>query len=412
MKKFLIVLSVLIIIILITKESYAKSINIQTSTKQINAQTNSFQNSEYINSKDKTNENSIINTQKENLNISDFIKESETYIKDTMPGLNLNDLFTSAVTGSIDNVKLIHFFLNIFGKEITNSLTVITSIIVIIVIHSILKSFCDGLENKGVVQIAYYVQYILIVTVVLTNFAGIIAMVKTSIQNLVSFINMLIPILITLLITTGSITSASMIQPMILFLTTLIGNFIVNVAIPIILVSTALGIISQLSDKLQIDKLSKFLKSSTIWALGIILTIFVGVASLEGSLTSQVDGLSAKTTKAAVSSFIPVVGKILGDAVETVMGCSIILKNALGIVGVIIIIGICITPIIKLLTLMTMYYLCSALCQPIADAKIIKLLSHIGDTYKLLLAILCSVSVMLIIGITIVIKMSNTGILT
>ena len=52
------------------------------------------------------------------------------------------------------------------------------------------------------------------------------------------------------------------------------------------------------------------------------------------------------------------------------MGCSVILKNALGMVGVIIIIGICIIPITKLVTLMTMYYLGSALCQPIADGKI------------------------------------------
>ena len=120
-------------------------------------------------------------------------------------------------------------------------------------------------------------------------------------------------------------------------------------------------------------------------------------------------GVTAKTTKAAVSNFIPVVGKILGDAVDTVMGCSVILKNALGIVGVIIIICICITPIFKLVTLMTMYYLGSALCQPIADVKIVKLLSSMGDTFKLLLAILCSVSVMLIIGITIIVRVSNSS---
>lgn len=387
MKKFLIILILLIFVVLLTGKSYAKNDT-------------------------KSNTQEIITTQKDTLNISDFIKESEKYTEETMPSINLNDLLTSAITGTVDNVKLIHVFLNIFGKELVNSLTVITSIIVILVIHGVLKSIGESLGCKGVIQIAYYVQYILIVTIVLSSFAEIIAMVKTSIQNLVSFINMLVPILITLLITTGSITTAGMIQPIILFLTTIIGNFIVDIVIPIALVSTALGIISQISDKIQIDKLAKFLKSGTVWILGVILTLFVGVASLEGSLTSQVDGISAKTTKAAVSSFIPVVGKILGDAVETVMGCSIILKNALGVVGVIIIIGICLTPIVKLLTLMTMYYLCSALCQPIADSKIIKLLSHVGDTYKLFLAILCSVSVMLIIAITLVIKMTNTGILT
>lgn len=123
-------------------------------------------------------------------------------------------------------------------------------------------------------------------------------------------------------------------------------------------------------------------------------------------------GVTAKTTKAAVSNFIPVVGKILGDAVDTVMGCSVILKNALGVVGVIIIIGICIVPIMKLVILMAMYYMASALCQPIADGKIIKLLSHMGDTFKILLAVLCSVSVMLIIGITLIIRISNSGVIS
>ncbi|MCI8346007.1 MAG: hypothetical protein HFJ42_08765 [Clostridia bacterium] len=86
--------------------------------------------------------------------------------------------------------------------------------------------------------------------------------------------------------------------------------------------------------------------------------------------------MTAKTTKAAVANFIPVVGKILGDAVDSVIGATTILKNAVGIVGVIVILGICILPIIRLVLLMTTYYIGSAICQPIADKKIIDLLSR------------------------------------
>ena len=358
-----------------------------------------------------TTTNEIINIQKDTLNISDFITEAENYTKESMPNIDLNDLLSNAISGNLDSINLMKLFWSLLGKEVFNSLRVISSIIVILVIHGVLKSICDGLENKSVAQVTYYVQYILIVTLIMTNFADIITMVKESIQNLVGFINSLIPILITLLITTGNIASAGMLEPIILFIITLIGNLIVNVIIPVVLVSTALGIISQISDRVQIDKLSKFFKSSSVWVLGVVLTIFVGVVSLQGNLSSSIDGITAKTTKTAVSSFIPVGGKILGDAVDTVMGCSVILKNALGVVGVIIIIGICIIPIIKLVTLMTMYYLGAALCQPIADTKIIKLLSQMGDTFKLLLAILCSVAVMLIIGVTLVIKISNAGIM-
>ena len=245
----------------------------------------------------------------------------------------------------------------------------------------------------------------------MSNFADIINLAKTTIQDLVGFSYSLLPILLTLMMTTGSIASASIMQPVLLFLITFIGNIITTFLLPLILIGTALSIVSKVSDKVQIDKLSKYFKTSVVWVLGIVLTIFVGVLSLEGSLSSSVDGLTAKTAKAAVSNFIPVVGKILGDAVDTVIGCSNILKNAVGVVGVIVVIGICALPIIKLTILTITYYIASAICQPIADDKIVSLLSGMGDTFKVLLAMLISVSVMLIIGVTLVIKISNSGLM-
>ena len=94
---------------------------------------------------------------------------------------------------------------------------------------------------------------------------------------------------------------------------------------------------------------------------------------------------------------------------DTVLGSGVILKNAVGVVGVIVIIGICIMPIIKLGTFCIMYYLGASIIQPLADNKIVKLLEDMGGIFKLLLAIICSVSVLLIIGITLVIKISNSG---
>lgn len=348
----------------------------------------------------------IIESQQEMLDIDSFIEEADKYTENVYEDLDMNEIFSSALSGNIENSGIIKSILNLIGGEILDAIKILASILVIIVIHSILKNISEGLENKGIAQITYYVQYILIVTLIMTNFVQILDIIKESIQNLVNFINLLVPILITLMITTGHVVSANLMQAILLFVITFIGNLVTNVIIPIVLISTSLGIVSKISDKVQIDKLSKFFKSSVVWVLGVVLTIFVGLTSVEGSLSGNVDAVTAKTAKAAVSSFIPVVGKILGDAVDTVIGCSTILKNATGIVGIIIIIGIVILPIIKLAILMGIYYLGAALCQPIADGKIVSLLDQIGDTFKTFLAILCSISVMLIIGITIVIKMS------
>ena len=351
----------------------------------------------------------IIELQQETLGIESFIDEADKYTKDVYEDIDMGELFSSAISGKVDNKTIIQSILHALVGEVFDAIAVLASIMVIIVIHSILKSLSDGLENKGIAQITYYVQYILIVTLIMTNFVQVLDIIKDSIQSLVGFMNSLIPILITLMITTGSIASANLIQPIILFLITFIGNFLTGIIIPLVLVSTALGIISKISDRVQIDKLSKFFKTSVVWILGVILTLFVGVVSIEGTLSSSVDGVTAKTAKAAVSSFIPVVGKILGDAVDTVIGCSSILKNATGIVGIIVLIGIAIIPIIKLTILMAVYYLGAALCQPIADGKIISLLDQMGDTFKTLLAIMCALSVMFIIGTTLVIKISNSG---
>lgn len=253
----------------------------------------------------------ILESQQKTLNIASFIEEAKKYSSNVYKDIDFNELFNSAITGNINNKTIINDILKILGKEIVGSVAVIGSIILIIIIHSIFKSLSEGLENKTISQITYYIQYILIVTLIMTNFSNILIMIKESIQNLVGFMNNLIPILITLMLTTGNIVSANLMQPIILFIITFIGNFITTIIIPLVLIATALGIISKISDKIQIDKLSKFLKSSVVWILGVILTIFVGLISVEGSLSSSVDGITAKTTKAAVSSFIPVVGKIL-----------------------------------------------------------------------------------------------------
>lgn len=356
-------------------------------------------------------EDEVINSQMDSFNISNFIDEANKYSNDILKDIDIQELLNNAIKGELDTNQLLKNIFPLLGTEIKEALKVMGSILIIVLIHSVLKSISDNLNNKSVAQITYYVQYILIATVIMTNFSSIITLTKEAVENMISFIQLLFPLLMTLMLASGSVVSVNLVQPIILFIINLISNIFQSIIIPIILVGTALAIVSKISDRIQIDKLSKFLKSSSVWVIGILLTIFVGVLSIEGTLGSSVDGITAKTAKAAVSSFIPVVGKVLGDAVDTVIGCSAILKNAIGIVGVIVVIAICITPILKLAIITIIYHLTAALCEPIADSKIVSLITQMADTFKILLAILCSISVMLIIGITLVINISNTGLM-
>ena len=347
--------------------------------------------------------------QQKEFGINDFIEEANKYSGEFLEDININDILSSAISGQVDNQKIFNKIAKLFGKETINGLTALGSILAIIVIHTILKSISESLENDNIARLIYYVQYILIVTIIMMNFSDIVQSVKSTCNDLIGFMNLLIPLLITLMVYTGSIATSGILEPIILFLINFLGNLIQNLIIPVVLVFTSLIVISKISNNIQIEKLSKFLKSGIVWFFGIVLTIFVGVVSLEGTLSSSVDGITAKTTKAIVSSAIPVVGKILGDAVDTVLGCGILLKNAVGVIGIIVLIGICIVPILKLSILTIAYKLMSAICEPIAEKNILGLLDQIGDVYKILLAVLSSIAVMVIIGTALVVKISNTG---
>lgn len=230
-----------------------------------------------------------IESQQEEFGISDFIKGAQEYSGEFFEGIDVNDILQNAIKGEVDNTTILKRVLNLLGQEFIESLKGIGSILVIILVHSLLKSISESLENDNISKLIYYVQYILIVTIVLMNFSDIIKMVQETCTNLVGFMNMLVPLLISLMLYTGSITTSGIIEPIILFMINFIGNLIQTIIIPLVLIFASLIILSKLTDKIQIDRLSKILKSGIIWALSITLTIFVGVISLEGTLSSSVD---------------------------------------------------------------------------------------------------------------------------
>lgn len=353
----------------------------------------------------------IVKDQLDALNISSFISEGEKYTKEAFPNLNVSDLITQSLTGKVDKGIFYKTILNLLGEEIVTSITILGSILAIVIIHSILKSIGENLGNDSTAQIAYFIEYILIITIIIGNFANIITSVKNTISNLVGFMNTLVPMLIALIVATGQVASGTILQPILIFAVVFIGNIINLIILPIITVTMILNIASNLSDKIQIGNLANFFKSSVTWFLGFVITIFVGLLSLEGTLTSSVDGLTIKGIKSAASTFIPVVGKALGDSVDTVLGATSIIKNSIGFVGIIIVIAICILPIIKLTILSVMYSLVGAISEPLADKKIVNIINQMAGVFKILLGVMFFIAVLLIIGIALTLKISNASLM-
>ena len=317
--------------------------------------------------------------------ISEFAKEAKKYTSDNFPDFDLDMFINNSLKGESNLSFLRRAVIKVFGSELSSGIKLMSSVLVLMIIGSICRSIIENLSNEETAKIVYYVQYIIIATVIINSFLEILNLTRNTIEQTTSFMNLLVPLFTTLVLTTGNIATTNMFQPILLFGINFISNFSNMVLIPMLLIAMSLTITSSILEKGQLDGISKFFKSSIVWILGIVLTIFTSVLSLEGTLSSSVDGLTSKTTKAAFSNLIPVVGKVLSDSFDTVLGCANILKNTVGILGAIIIIFIVLVPMIKIAIYCVCFKITALFGETLADTRCVKLISGLADGYKILL---------------------------
>lgn len=309
--------------------------------------------------------------------------------------------FKFSIPGMLD--RIVRYLLS----EIFLNLDILIKIVILAIICAILKNLQNSFLSESVGELAFFVCYIVIVSVLMISFSTAMKMCTDIIDNMVTFMHAIIPLLITLLISAGSITSAGVFQPILIMLVELGATVIKNFFIPLIFLVTVLNIVNNISDKIQLTRLSGLLKQICTWGLGLILTVFIAVVSIQGSMGAVVDGVTSKTAKFAIGTFIPVVGKYLADAADTVVGCTLVIKNASGLIAMIGIIIICLAPLIKILALVVLYRLASAFVEPISDKKITNCLSDMASSLTYILGITAAVAIMFLIAITVVISTSN-----
>jgi len=356
---------------------------------------------------------SIINEQLKangNDDISESVKKYYTNdSKQLFPEFDPQKIVSSAVKGdfkfSISGMlnRVVRYLLS----EIFLNVDVLIKIVILAIICAILKNLQNSFLSESVGELAFFVCYIVIVSVLMISFSSAMGMCMSIIDSMVSFMHAMIPLLMTLLISAGSISSAGAFQPILIMLVEVGATVIKNFFIPLIFLVTVLNIVNNISDKVQLTKLSGFLKQICTWGIGLILTVFIAVVSIQGSMGAVVDGVTGKTAKFALGTFIPVVGKYLADAADTVVGCTLVIKNASGLIAMLGIIIICLAPLLKILALVILYRLASAFVEPISDKKITNCLSDMASSLTYILGITAAVAFMFLLAITVVISTSN-----
>lgn len=351
------------------------------------------------------NKSNVTEEIKENFGLPAYLDSIGECIQEAnISEFNISDFSNDLISGrGIGYNKIFQNIISLLGKEIFISLKSAILILIIILLMAILNGIN---ENSQILNIVYLVCFIAIASITIGNFTQIISMFKNTSDILSKIVQIVSLFLIAILIGTGAITSTGLIQPLILFMASLIGFIITYIIIPCISVSVALNVISSMSDNFKFNELSKMFSKCAIWIIGIVLTLFLGILSLETTLSASVDSLTVNVTQAAFSNFIPVVGKFFSDSLETVIGTSKIIGKAGGVVGIVSMVVISSVPIIKIASVCIVYYLLAAISEIVCkEEKIKKYIKGFGDVYKTLLGILIGINILFIISIGIIINL-------
>lgn len=294
-----------------------------------------------------------------------------------------------------------------FVQEVSLNIKLLGTLMLLTIFSVFLQSLHNAFEQGAVSKVAYSIVFMVLIIIALNSFRVASEYAIEAIDTMSQFILALLPLLLALIATSGGVTSAGFFHPVLVFLVNISSLIIKNAVLPLLFLSTVLSIVNTLNGQLKVSQLAGLLKKASITVLGIFITILLGVISLQGTAAAVADGVAIKTAKFVTGNFIPIVGRMFTDAADTVLSASLVLKNTLGIAGLLLVILIAAFPALKILVISFIYKLSAALLQPVGDGPVIACLNAVSNSMLYIFASLAIVSFMFFISLTIIITSGN-----
>ena len=312
--------------------------------------------------------------------------------------------YISTGKGNLSFSKICDAAFSLLFKEVKTVLSMCIIIVVIGIICSLIKNLQSAFSSESISEIAFYACYALMIIVLTRSFINSLDLAKDIITQISGFMSKLLPILVVMLDVAGGFTESATMDPIVLGTTIIIPKIYLNIILPLILITFVLQFTNNISTEPKISNLCSLVKSSVLWIQGLILTVYIGLLTVRGITASTIDAVTLKTAKFTIDNFIPIVGKTFSDAIASVAGYSLIIKNAIGSVGLLVLILIILYPIIKIFLSSIILKISSSLLEPIADKRITKAVFSAGDSLILILSSVLCVSLMFFVLIAMMVS--------
>lgn len=280
------------------------------------------------------------------------------------------------------------------GKAFRAALRSLTRVMMVVVLCGCASGFYTA--AGGATPIAIHMAGALgVATVLLGDMRGLMALCNNTLEQVSVFSKTMLPVMAAAISLSGAPTTATVMQAATMFAFDLLVRFITAVLVPAVCAYIVLITVNAAMGNDMLGRLAAFVKWAMTSSLKLVLTLFIAYITISGSLGGSVDGVAVKAAKFAVSGSVPVVGGIISDAAETMLSGALLLKNSVGIFGMVCITAICLVPFFKVGISYLLFKAGSAALSPVCSSSLSKLIGGISDSFGLLLGMLGTCSAIL-----------------
>lgn len=222
---------------------------------------------------------------------------------------------------------------------------------------------------------------------------------RETIGEVAAFSKVLLPALAAVTAASGSVTAASVHQVAAVFFSDLLLSVIDGLLLPMVYLYIGVSAAGAVLDTSVMDSMGRLLKKLVSWCLAGLLTAFTTYLTVSGAVAGSVDQQALRAARAAVSGVVPVVGSILAEAAESVLAGAGLLRGMIGAFGTLAVLGLCLTPFLRLLAQYLLYQCAGLLAETAGPRKLSQLIARLGDAFGLVLAMTAAAAVSLIISL-------------
>lgn len=285
-------------------------------------------------------------------------------------------------------------------REFRENFGFIANIFILVMLLALIENVHNSFNNDKLVRL---VVSGVVVSGLVTVTYDIAKYSVEVIDRLILFINSLIPTLMTLLATSGKIGTSGVLNPLMLGVSSVISSIIKSFIVPLCLMSLVLKLTGSLTERNNLTNFGNQIQKLIKWTLGLVFTVYVGIIGVVGVAAPKVDDIALKTTKYAVGNFIPYVGGMVADSVDLILACSSVVKNSVGIAGLIGIFSIVALPCLKIAVKVIAVNILSVIVSPVSGKTVLDSINTVSSSLSILFSMSVVVSIMYILSITVII---------